>query len=50
MLLLGLLGGTFRNEQVAAPLKVHVHLEPADAVVPFRNEQVAAPLKGGKHD
>ena len=41
-------GETFRNEQVAAPLKLDLDVEllvlPAGA---FRNEQVAAPLKRG---
>ena len=41
---------TFRNEQVAAPLK-DLRLYGVDRrIVAFRNEQVAAPLKDPRHD
>ena len=36
---------TFRNEQVAAPLKLDLHPAPCTSRSSFRNEQVAAPLK-----
>ena len=38
---------TFRNEQVAAPLKQYQLAKLDNVIATFRNEQVAAPLKRG---